>query len=115
MATCLTDDFCDNVYVHEILNFRTPRVRRLFAEWTRGEVVALVGRVALGGVSVVSERGVLLGLWRGCTLHIFCILGERGFLHDVVKVWRELYAGTNVTATRHGRVRSFDLNTFKKI
>jgi len=113
MATSLTDDCCDNKYVHEILEFRTPRVLRLFPGWTRSEVITLVGRVALGGVSVVSERGVLLALRRAGLLHVFAILGERGFLADVSRVWHDLFPEEMVTGTRRGRVRLFALNERK--
>lgn len=116
MATYLTEDCCDNEYVKEILEFRTPRTQRLFHGWTRAEVVALVGRVIHGGVSVVSERGVLLGLWRGENwLHVYAILGAPGFLRDVAAVWRDVYPDMRVTGLRRGRVYNFNLNNRKNL
>ncbi len=114
MATYLTEDSCDNEYVKEILEFRTPRVQRLFPGWGRAEVVALVGRVICRGVSVVSPRGVLLGLWRGENhMHVYAILGERGFLNDAAAVWRDLYPDMRVTGLRRGKLYNFNLNQRK--
>ena len=113
--TCLTADSCDNRWIHEILDFRTPRVRALFPDWSRGEVVTLVARAVLGGVAIATERGVLIGLFEDSrTIRVYAILGERGFFGDLSRVWRELYGKHVVLGKRHDRVRLFTLTKHSK-
>jgi len=110
MVTCLTEDSCDNPWVMELLAFETPRVKRLFPGWEKKDVFALIGTSVMAGVTVGSARGVLLSLWRGDdTLHVYTVFGERGFLEDVLRVWRELFPRVKVVGKRRGRVRLFSL------
>lgn len=67
------------------------------------------------GVSIVTPRGVLLGLYLDETrVRVYAILGERGFLKEVISTWVQEYSGLVGIGKHRDRVRPY-FNTTGKI
>lgn len=114
MVKCATEDSCDNAWIKEYLD-GSARVDDLFPHWTRQQRWALLSACVLEGVVIASSRGLLLALIRpDHVLDVFTIFGERGFLQDALRVWRDLYPGWAVRGRRRGCVRLFTLKDFKQ-
>jgi hypothetical protein len=115
MVKCATEDSCNNPWVLELIAFESARVRALFPGWERKDVIALLGFAVLDGLTIASPRGLLIALPRdGQTFDVFTIFGERGFLKDALRVWRDLYPKWTVRGRRQGHVRLFNLTDFKQ-
>lgn len=106
MVQSPTEDCFNNVWAAELLAFETARVRRLFPGWTRDQVVLHYATALVKGLVIASDNGICLGLSKDQNIHITAILGNRAFIDDVNRVWRDLYPSYTVTAQRHGRVKT---------